>query len=424
MSPHPRVLSFLLPVLLIGLTACAGLPAIGSNEEQTADVQFGPQISTTEHQTRVFETIFDHFEENYIYFESSSTDWDSLRSEYQTEIDQGLTTAEFNSLMAKFEAEFSFGEVIYVTREERIQVETGATTPANGGIGAFISFKAEEVPHVVILDVMPGSPAEKSGLRPHDSIFAVDGNAVDLDEGGNIIQKIRGEAGTTVVLTVRSPGNEERNIEITRAQLNNIGKIKASTLPGTNIGYILMPTMVSTSSLAEIVEALDEFSQSSDFAGVILDLRISNGGTDWPIEDMLALFLNDTTIDIYNRTESQPYPVIGQDLSGSQEVPIVVLVGEHTTGMPELFAAAIQSTGRGTVIGSNTAGNIEAISAYPLPNGGQILIASGSFRVSGEEEIGVNGFSPEVQIEAQWDEIQPEADPVLEQAILSLEVQK
>ena len=76
------------------------------------------------------------------------------------------------------------------------------------------------------------------------------------------------------------------------------------------------------------------------------------------------------------------------------------------------------------MIGSNTAGNIEAISAYPLPNGGQILIASGSFRVSGEEEIGVNGFSPEVQIEAQWDEIQPEADPVLEQAILSLEVQE
>ena len=185
-----------------------------------------------------------------------------------------------------------------------------------------------------------------------------------------------------------------------------------------------MPTLVSTSSIAEVIEALDEFSQSSDFAGVILDLRISNGGTDWPIEDMLALFLNDTTIDIYNRTESQAYPVIGQDLSGSQGVPIVVLVGEHTAGMPEIFAAAIQSTGRGTVIGSNTAGNIESISAYPLPNGGQILIASASFRVDGEEEIGVNGFSPKVQIEAQWDEIQPEADPVLEQAILSLEVQK
>ena len=241
MSAHPRVLVFWLPVLLIGLTACAGLPAISANEEETADIQFGPQISTTEHQTRVFETIFEHFEENYIYFETSNADWDSLRSEYQAEIDQGLTTAEFNTLMAKFEAEFSFGEVTYVTREERIQVETGANTPANGGIGAFISFKAEEIPHVVILDVMPGSPAEKSGLRPHDSIFAVDGNAVDLDEGGNIIQKIRGEAGTTVVLTVRSPGNEERDIEITRAQLNNVGKIKASTLPARTLAISSCP---------------------------------------------------------------------------------------------------------------------------------------------------------------------------------------
>ncbi|NOH04360.1 MAG: hypothetical protein HND47_21490 [Chloroflexi bacterium] len=153
-------------------------------------------------------------------------------------------------------------------------------------------------------------------------------------------------------------------------------------------------------------------------------MRISNSGTNWPIEEMLALFLDNATIDIYSRSNNEPYRVNGQNLFGSQEVPLVVLVGEHTSGLPELFAAAVQSTGRGVVIGSNTEGNVEALNAYPLPNGGQILIASASFRVRGEEELGLHGFKPEVRVEARWDEILPEADPVLEQAILSLEAQE
>lgn len=423
MSPQKRTVIYRLIVLSSVLFACAGLPAFGTDEE-AADIAFGPQLSATEHQTGVFEDVLKHMQENYVYYESSQMDWASLRETYLDEINKGLTTAEFEALMTQFEAEFAQGEVVYVSREERIQADTAVNTPTYGGIGAFVSFQAEDVPHVVILDVMPGSPAEKSGLRAHDSIYAVDGEEVRLEEGGDVVLRIRGDAGTTVSLTVQSPGGEKREIEIIRAPLTGLGKVKASELPDADIGYILMPTTLPASPVEEIAAALETFSQNSELKGVILDLRISNSGTNWPIEEMLALFLDNATIDIYSRSQSEPYHVNGQNLFGSQEIPLVVLVGEHTSGLPELFAAAVQSTGRGIVIGSNTEGNIEALNAYPLSNGGQILIASASFRVSGEEELGLHGFQPEVRVEARWDEILPEADPVLEQAILSLEVQE
>lgn len=423
MRSRSRALIFTLPILLIGLMACAGLPGIGQGQE-IVEGEFGPQLSATEHQVNTFEKVLAYMEKNYVYYESSQTDWETLRQTYLDEIQKGLTTPEFDALMARFEGEFAEGEVVYVTREERIEVDTNTASLAYGGIGAFVSFQAEDIPHVVILDVMPGSPAEKGGLRAHDSIYAVDGDAVRLEEGGDVVQRIRGEAGSTVTLTVRSPGDDERQVEITRAQLTGTGEIKFNELQDTNIGYILMPTTVSNQSVSEVVTALDEFSKNSESKGVILDLRISNSGSNWPIEEMLSLFLDQATIDIYSLTASEPYLITGQDFSGSQKIPLVVLVGEHTNGLPELFAAAVQSAGRGIVIGSNTEGNIEALNGFPLSNGGQVLIASASFKVSGEAEIGLDGFSPKVQIEAPWDEIQPEADPVIEQAIQSFEVQE
>lgn len=422
MSTRSRILLFGLPFLLLGLTACAGLTIPEGEEDQPQQTAFGPQITSTEHQTIVFEEILERLKENYVYYKSSGKNWTALREKYLGEIEKGLTTEEFNQLMDSFESEFAEGEVIYVPREERIKVITEGTRLGEGGIGAFISFQAEEVPHVVILDVMPESPAEKSGLRPHDSILAVDGEAITLEEGGDVIQRIRGKTGTTVSLTVQTPGDEEREIQITRAALTGTSQVKASELPDLNIGYILLPTSASTNSVNEITEALDTFSKNSDLKGVIIDLRIAANGTEWPIEDMLTLFISDMTIDVYSQSKNELFSIKGEDFAGSLNVPLVVLVGEHTSGLPELFAAAVQSTGRGTVIGSNTQGNIEAVNGFPLTNGGQISIASASFRVSSEEEIGLNGFSPEVQIDAQWDEIQAEDDPVLEKAIQSFEV--
>jgi carboxyl-terminal processing protease len=325
--------------------------------------------------------------------------------------------------MTRFEGEFAEGEILYVTREERIATDTAASTTNYGGIGAFVDFEAEETPHVVILDVIPGSPAEKAGLRAHDSVYAVDGSPVLLEEGSDVVLRIRGEAGTKVTLTVQTPGKDQREVEITRATISGIVGLNAGEISDTGIGYIRMPTVGSEGLAEEVVQALEGFQKNGSFKGLIIDLRISGANSNFPLEQMLALFLDNTIINIFDRTQSETYLVEGQDFSGSQEMPIVVLVGEHTSGPAEIFAAAVQESGRGIVMGSNTVGSIEAFSGFPLSNGAQIFIAIASYRIGGSEELGISGLSPEVRVEARWDEIDPANDPVIQEAIDSLEAQ-
>ena len=423
MSRKKNAMAYGFTALLVIQLACSSLSPI-ADEPVEVTVPLGPQVTETEQQTAVLESMLSQIDANYIYQNNSSVDLKALRTKYQAKIDKGLTSVEFNELMKQFEAEFPTGDIVYATREERIENDTAASLVGYGGIGAFVNFQAEDEPHVVILDIIPGSPAEKAGLKAHDSIYAVNGDPVLLEEGADVVQRIRGEAGTKVVLTVKTPGKSERDVEVTRAQITGTRGVIAEEIPNTDIGYIRFPTVGSATNASEVLDAIETFAKNSNLKGIVLDLRISGGNSNFPLEDMLTLFLNDLSIDVYSLDKTNSFPIEGQDISGSQTIPLAVLVGENTNGTVEIFAAAIQEKGRGIVIGSNSAGGIEALSSFALPNGGQILIASASFRVGENERLGIDGVIPEVRVEAQWDDIIASEDPVIQQAIQSFEVQE
>ncbi|HNM37700.1 MAG TPA: S41 family peptidase [Anaerolineales bacterium] len=423
MSRKKNAMAYGFTALLVIQLACSSLSPI-ADEPVEVTVPLGPQVTETEQQTAVLESMLSQIDANYIYQKNSSVDLKALHTKYQAKIDKGLTSVEFNELMKQLEAEFPTGDIVYATREERIENDTAASLVGYGGIGAFVNFQAEDEPHVVILDIIPGSPAEKAGLKAHDSIYAVNGDPVLLEEGADVVQRIRGEAGTKVVLTVKTPGKSERDVEVTRAQITGTRGVIAEEIPNTDIGYIRFPTVGSATNASEVLDAMETFAKNSNLKGIVLDLRISGGNSNFPLEDMLTLFLNDLSIDVYSLDKTNSFPIEGQDISGSQTIPLAVLVGENTNGTVEIFAAAIQEKGRGIVIGSNSAGGIEALSSFALPNGGQILIASASFRVGENERLGIDGVIPEVRVEAQWDDIIASEDPVIQQAIQSFEVQE
>ena len=423
MSRKKNAMAYGFTALLVIQLACSSLSPI-ADEPVEVTVPLGPQVTETEQQTAVLESMLSQIDANYIYQKNSSVDLKALHTKYQAKIDKGLTSVEFNELMKQLEAEFPTGDIVYATREERIENDTAASLVGYGGIGAFVNFQAEDEPHVVILDIIPGSPAEKAGLKAHDSIYAVNGDPVLLEEGADVVQRIRGKAGTKVVLTVKTPGKSERDVEVTRAQITGTRGVIAEEIPNTDIGYIRFPTVGSATNASEVLDAMETFAKNSNLKGIVLDLRISGGNSNFPLEDMLTLFLNDLSIDVYSLDKTNSFPIEGQDISGSQTIPLTVLIGENTNGTAEIFAAAIQEKGRGIVIGSNSAGGIEALSSFALPNGGQILIASASFRVGENERLGIDGVIPEVRVEAQWDDIIASEDPVIQQAIQSFEVQE
>ena len=407
----------LLMILSLFLLACIGLIPL---KEEPATGEFGPKASLQEQQTKTFEALWKDLADNYIYFETADTDWEALQDKYLARINAGLTAEEFTALINELEAELPDGSLLYQSRAERIENDI-VDTSSYEGIGAFVGFSEEPEPHIVLLAVIEGSPAEQAGLEAHDSIFAIDGSPVLLEEGIAAVDRVRGPAGSSVTLSIQSPGTAERSVEVKRGKLVSTGKLQALNIPGTNYGYLLFPPIGYDTLAEEVAESLQGFTTNRTLDGLILDLRIANSPRSWPLQALYTMFANGPMGEFYNRTEKQTVEVEGQDVFSSQTVPLVILVGQNTTGSPEILAASLQSHKRAIVIGETTPGAIETSSSYYLPDGSQAFIETTSFVLPNGDEIGNSGVTPDVAMEAGWDEVLPERDPVLDQAVQHLD---
>jgi C-terminal processing protease CtpA/Prc len=268
------------------LSACIGLLPL---EEEPATGNFGPKTSLQDQQTRTFEALWKHLEDNYIYFETSDVDWKTLHTKYLERINEGLTADEFNNLMKDLSAELPAGSLVYETRAERIEADT-VDTSSYEGIGAFVGFSKDPEPHIVLLAVMDGSPAEQAGLKAHDSILEIDGTPIQLEEGITAINRVRGPAGSSVTLSIQSPGSTERSIAVKRGKLSSTGKLEATTITGTNYGYLLFPPIGYSTLFDDVTKSLQTFSTNRTLEGVILDLRITGSTRGWPLEDLYNMF--------------------------------------------------------------------------------------------------------------------------------------
>ena len=401
-------------------SGCAGLVGL-AEEPVTGD--FGPAYTPEEHQARTFEALWTNLQNNYIYFESAGVEWDSIRDRYLERINSGLTNDEFTDLLNELESDLPAGSLTYQSRAERIETDIGDLSSYEG-IGAFVGFDQEPEPHVVLLGVIEGSPAEQAGLKAHDSIFAIDGSPIRLEEGLNVVDRIRGPSGSSVRLHVQTPGSTERSVEVKRAKLTSTGKLEAYEIPDTNYAYMLFPPLAYTGMMDDVLANLQTFTTNRTLEGLILDLRVAGSSRDWPFEALYTMFYNGAIGEFYNREAKQLLQVKGQDVFASQSIPLVILVGQNTQGFPEILAGSLQMHKRATIVGTTTPGLIETTSSYYLPDGSRIFVETTSFVLPNGDEIGTNGVQPDVQVETGWDEILPDTDPVLEAAIETIRSQE
>ena len=406
-------------ILSLFLSACIGLIPL---EEEPVSGEFGPRTSLQEQQTQTFEALWKNLEENYIYYETADVNWAGLREQYLERVNSGLTAEEFSSLIEELQAELPEGSLAYQSRAERIEADV-ADTSSYEGIGAFVGFNEEPEPHIVLLDVIEGSPAEQAGLKAHDSIFAIDGKPILLEEGLRAVDRVRGPAGSSVTLSIQSPEGSERSVEVKRGKLASTGRLEASNLTGTNYGYLLFPPVGNDTLDEDVAQSLQAFTTNRKLDGLILDLRIASSSRGWPLEAIYTMFDDGTLGDFYNRTDRQSVEVQGQDVFGSQEVPLAILVGQNTNGTPEILAAGLQLNERAIVIGEKTPGSIEGATSFYLPDGSEIFIQTTSFALPNGDEVGTDGVVPDIAVEAGWDDILPNSDPVLDRAIEYLDEQ-
>ncbi len=420
MNKKAPIFPSLLLALSFILSACIGLLPL---EDEPVTGDFGPQASLQEQQTKTFEALWEYLEENYIYYETAGLNWDALQAQYLERINSGLTSEEFVTLMEELQAELPEGSLTYQSRAERIETDT-ADTSSYEGIGAFVGFSEEPEPHIVLLGVIAGSPAEQAGLKAHDSIFEIDGSPVLLEEGLAAVDRVRGPAGSSVTLSIQSPGGSQRSVEVQRGTLTSTGQLEAFNIRDTNYGYLLFPPVGYDTLDEDVVQSLQLMTSNRTLEGLILDLRIASSSRGWPLEILYTMFYDGELGEFYNREDKEMVRVEGQDVFSSQEVPLVVIVGANTSGTPEILAAGLQAHERAIVVGEKTPGSIEASAPFYLPDGSEAFIQTTAFVLPNGEEVGTTGVVPDVEVEAGWDEVLPDNDPVFDRAVQLLDEQQ
>src|SRR4030042_4699204 len=227
-----------------------------------------------------------------------------------------------------------------------------AQAPLEGysGIGAWVNTEGR---YLTIAEPMKGSPAEAAGLKSGDQIIAID--SVDMSDTLPEIarQKVLGEAGTQVILTILREGIEEPiDIPITRAQI---------TIPSTeyrmlenDVGYLRLNAF-SNATGGEIHSALQELLAQNP-KGLILDLRYNSGGYLDAAIQVGSEFLPDGVVayEEYGDGTRDPFNVTGDGIA--TEIPMVVLVNDWSASASELVAGALQDRGRAHLVGVTTYG--------------------------------------------------------------------
>jgi carboxyl-terminal processing protease len=402
--------------LLVAIIALAATVACSTIRRPTPTPAPLPTPDPLARHLSVFQLAWEAVRDQYVLADYGGVDWEAVGQKYRARVEAGLTADEFARAMREMLAELPEGAAAYETRAERLEADT-TNAQVYYGVGAFIAFRAEPEPHMVILAVVEDSPAAQAGLDAHDSIYAIDGQPIGPDEADTVVQRIRGAENTSVVMTVQSPGGQQREITIQRQRITATDGLRGRYLPSLEVAYYRVPVLADSSVAELIAQDLGGLDESDALRGIILDLRVAHSSSDWPLTELMALFGNGKLGEFYNRSSSEPVEIEGFDVGGSQQAPLIILIVPDTQGSPEILAGALRDAQSAFLVGLPTSGNVERASPILLPDGSRLLLATHSFRTSKGIDLAREGLTPDLLLEDDWDAVTNEDDPVLEAAL-------
>ncbi|GAB4441212.1 MAG: S41 family peptidase [Anaerolineae bacterium] len=283
-----------------------------------------------------------------------------------------------------------------------------------GGIGAFVQ---QNEAGEIVLNPMREQPAEQAGLQDGDVLIAVDG--VDLTPEmtvDDVVNKIRGEVGTPVTLTVRREGNNDPiDLVVTRAIIETPSADWRVLEQDPTIGYIQLTAFTERSN-AEIIQALTEL-QEQGAESYVLDLRGNGGGLLDAAVDIASQFLGDGVVvreDRQNEGEREYGVRSGGKLL---DAPLVVLVNGGTASASEIVAGALQDYDRATLIGEKTFGKGSVQLIYELSDKSRLHVTVAKWFTPNRNQIDGAGLAPDVEVLFTEEDHANQRDPQLERAI-------
>jgi len=267
------------------------------------------------------------------------------------------------------------------------------------GIGAQVN--QNDAGQTVIVLTYEGSPATAAGIMAGDIITAVDGQSTEGMSLSEVVALVRGEEGTTVVLTIEREGAAgPLEISVVRGQIDQPSV--SLEMIGT-IAHLRIDQFTEKTS-DELDDVLDQM-ESLGATGIILDLRHNPGGRLTAVVDVTSHFITEGLVlkVVYNDGDEIVYNANHQ--SRTTSLPVIVLVDGVSASGSEVLAGALQDHGRAEVAGTITYGKGSVNQLYDLPGSSGIYLTIARWYTPNGNLIEGQGITPDYELELTGDDL-------------------
>ena len=222
--------------------------------------------------------------------------------------------------------------------------------------------------YITVISPIAGTPSDKAGLLSGDKIIKIDGESAYKIKQDEIVKKLRGEKGTSVIVTIKRLGSENFDVTLIRDKIP-INSVLASFLYEENTGYINV-NRFGEKTFIEIDNAIDSL-ENIGMEQLVLDLRNNGGGLMDQALDLLDSFINSTDTLLYTsgRISSANSVYYARKNPYDRTLPIIVLINRASASASEIIAGGLQDLDRGIVIGETSFGKGLVQRQYLLDDG-------------------------------------------------------
>lgn len=259
---------------------------------------------------------------------------------------------------------------VYIPPEEQTRISERFDGEFSG-IGIQFEIRNELL---TVVSPIPGTPADRMGLRAGDRIVEIDGTSALGITNDQVLKRLRGPEGSTVDITVRRNGREPFHLELTRGKIP-IHSVEAGFLLRDGItGYIMISqfTSVTESELEQAMRRLE----GQGMERLILDLRGNSGGYRAQAKEVADRFIQGGEIitTTRGRARGSSDTLWATDAATHPYMPLIVLVNNGSASASEIVAGAIQDHDRGLILGQPTFGKGLVQLPFELDDGSVVRI--------------------------------------------------
>ena len=289
----------------------------------------------------------------------------------------------------------------------------------NAYVGVGITIQAaEDGSGFLVLEVVPGSPAEEAGIRVKDLLIAVENTDIRSLSLAEVRDLVKGQEETYVSLTVLRQGTRE-TLYVQRRKVKT--PVASAQMLENDIGLVTIENFderCAEESIAAIESLLEQGARK-----LIFDVRNNPGGYASELVKLLDYLLPEGELFRTVRYDGQEH--VDKSDADCLEIPMAVLVNASSYSAAEFFAAALREYEAAVVVGEQTVGKGYFQTTYQLSDGSAVALSIGKYFTPKGISLAETGVTPDAMVSVEeetaegiyYGTLPPEEDPQIQRAV-------